>query len=131
MIDEFDISMLDVTDFPFHGAFYTFEIDDDKPLDQRVPEEVLVFETDCDIQKNSRLHNGSMIGADYSVYFPLPLNPDSDDTSDKYGPVMLRRGMIFRGTGYGYTYEGEVEIVRMSQLGGCSVDIKVTTESEL
>lgn len=130
MIDEFDISSLDMTDFPFEGAFYTYEIDNDAPLNERVPQEVLVEEIKCDIQRSAKLHNGAMLGADYSVYWALEENPESTYTNDKYMPIKIRRGMLFRGVMYGYVVEGTVEIVRASQLGGCSADIKIVTESE-
>lgn len=130
MIEEFSIAELDMSDFPFEGAFYTYEVDEDAPLDQRVPQELLVFETKCDIQRSAKLHNGMMLGADYTVYWPLEDNPESTCSNDKYMPIKVRRGMHFRGMMYGYLVEGTVEIVRASQLGGCSADIKITTESE-
>lgn len=120
-----------MTDFPFFGAFYTYEVDKSLPLDQRVPKEVLVFETPADIQRAAKIHNGILNGADYTVYWPLELDPDSTGTVDKFGPIEVRRGMRFRGTMYGYTVEGDVEIVRSSQLGGCSCDIKVVTETKI
>lgn len=126
---DFDISELDMDDFPFEGAFYTTEVDEDAPLDERIPQEVEVFRTVCDIQRSAKLHNGFLLGADYTVYWPLEINPDSTGTVDKYGPIKVRRGMIFRGIMYGYPVVGTVEIVRPSQLGGCSCDIKVVTES--
>lgn len=130
MIDEFDISGIDMTDFPFKGYFYEIIVDMEADLDKRESKEVIVFETACDIQRAAKLHNGSLNGADYTVYFPLEDNPDSTSTVDKYGPIKIRRGMYFRGVAYGYTVEGEVEIIRPSQLGGCSCDIKVIKESK-
>lgn len=132
MIDTFDISELDMTDFPFRGAFYTYEVNEDAPLDERVPQEVKIFETACDIQRRGKLGGNGLNGAEYVVYFPLELNSESADTSDKYGPVKVRRGMTFRSDpAYGYTCEGVVEFVRLSQLGACSCDVKITTESEV
>lgn len=132
MVDfDFDISGLGMDEYPFEGEFYKLTVDMEADLDKRVPVETSVLKTKCDVQKNSRLHNGSLLGADYTVYFPLPENPDATGTVDRYGPVNIRRGMRFRGKAYGYTYDGEVEIVRMSQLGGCSVDIKILKESEV
>lgn len=128
---DFNIDDFEMEEFPFHGAFYTYETNEDLPLDEREPKEVLVFSTECDIQKRSGLRQNTALLAEYTVYFPLTLDPDSTGAHDKYGPVKVRRGMKFRGTGYGYTYEGTVEMVRFSQLGGCSVDIRVETESDL
>lgn len=129
MIEDFDISELDMNDFPYYGKFYDWSIDMDAPLDERTPKETLVFETRCDIQRSAKLHSGSLLGADYTIYWPLEENPDATGTIDKYGPILVRRGMKFRGESYGYTIEGEIEIVRPSQLGGCSCDVKVKTET--
>lgn len=121
-----------LVDYPFRGAFYIYEMDEDAPLDERVQKEVLVFETECDIQRRGRLGGNGLNGAEYVVYFPLELNPESTGTSDKYGPVNIRRGMTFRSDpAYGYTCEGVVEFVRLSQLGACSCDVKITTESDV
>lgn len=122
--------MTDITEYPYHGAFFEITVDMDADLDKREPITTLVFETECDIQRSAKLHTGTLNAADYTVYFPLKKNPDATGTVDKYGPVKLRRGMRFKGEAYGYTYEGEVEIIRMSQLGACSCDIKVLKESK-
>lgn len=131
MIEEFDISSLDMTDFPYYAAFYVKEVDMDADLDQREPEETLVFETVCDIQKRSGLRQNTALLAEYTCYFPLPENPEATGTIDKYGPVPIRRGMTIRAEAYGYTYEGVVEMIRFSQLGGCSIDFKVASESDI
>ena len=130
MIEEFSIAELYMSDFPFEGAFSYYEIDENAPLDERVPQEVLVQEVRCDIQRSAKLHNGVLLGADYTVYWALEENPESTYTNDKYMPIKVRRGMHFRGMMYGYLVEGVVEIVRASQLGGCSADIKIVTESD-
>lgn len=122
---------LHIVKYPFHGAFYTFETPDDVPLDERESKEVLIFETPCDIQKRAGIRQGTHLAAEYTVYFPLVVNPNSVDDSDKYGPVLVRRGHKFRGNGYGYSYEGTVNMVRLSQLGQCSVDIRVDTEKDI
>jgi hypothetical protein len=49
---------------------------------------------------------------------------------DRYEQIPIRRGMTFRGEFYGYTVEGQVEIIRPSQLGACSCDIKVVSETD-
>lgn len=128
---DFNIDELEVTDFPFRGYVYALEVDMSKDLDERVPEEVVYLdETNVDIQRAAKLHNGSLNGADYTVYYKLPINPDATGTDDKYGPITIRRGMFFRGWAYGYTVEGEVEIIRPSQIGGgVSFDVKVKKES--
>lgn len=115
--------------YPYLGEFFTYEIDNDAPLDKRIPQEVIVFKTVCDIQHSSKLHNGMALGMDYSIYWPLELNPDATGTVDYYKDIAVRRGMRFRGIFYGYEIVGEVENVRPSQLGQASCDIKVVTEN--
>lgn len=117
--------------YPFFGGFYTYEVNEDAPLDERVPQEMLVFDTKCDIQRRGKLGGNGMLAADYVVFFPLEENPNATGLKDKYGPIKVRRGMRFRGEAYGYTAEGVVEFIRPSQLGMCSVDVKITTESEV
>lgn len=126
---DFNIDEKEFVEYPYTGYFYEIVVNNDKPLNERVPEERIVLETICDCQRSSRLHTLNLLAADYTVYFPLELNPDSTDTVDKYGPIQVRRGHRFRGEFYGYTLEGVVEFVRPSQLGMCSVDIKTNTEN--
>lgn len=121
----------DIVEFPYHAAFYSYEVDEDAPLDKRVPKEVKVLETVADIQKRSGLRQNTALLAEYTCYFPISMNPDATGTIDKYGPVPIRRGMTIRAEAYGYTYEGIVEMIRFSQLGICSVDFRVNTESDI
>lgn len=131
MIDGFDIDALNVAEFPYHAAFYTYVVDVDVPLNEQVTTEKLVYETEADIQKRSGLRQNTALLAEYTCYFPLPLNPGAKSTIDKYGPVPIRRGMTIRAEAYGYSYEGIVEMIRFSQLGGCSVDFRVSTETDV
>lgn len=121
---------IEMVDFAYHGYFYRVDVDDSLPLDERVPQEVIIFETDCDIQRRAVLSINTMLGANYAVYFPLEPNPNATGTIDAYMPIDIRRGDKFRGEFYGYLVEGVVEFVRPSQLGACSVDIRVNTENE-
>lgn len=120
-----------ITEYPWtDGVFYTYETDTSKPLDERIPEEVIVLETVFDAQRASKLHNGMSNGANYTIYWPLTPNEESQGSWDKFMPIPVKRGMRFRGVAWGLLIEGEVEIVRPSQLGGCSCDVKVLTESD-
>jgi hypothetical protein len=121
---------IQLVEYPYKGAFYTVTIDTSLPLIDQVEEEVLVFETVCDIQRTAKLHNGNLLGANYTVYFPLEKNPDATGTIDAFMPIKIRRGMIFKGEFYGYEVSGQVEIIRPSQLGGCSCDIKIISETD-
>lgn len=121
---------LDIVEYPYYGRFYEIGVDESRPLNEQVAIETLVFETVCDIQRTAKLHNGNLLGANYTVYFPLEENPLATGTIDRYKPIKIRRGQTFRGEFYGYTVEGQVEIIRPSQLGGCSCDIKIVSETD-
>lgn len=121
---------IDIVEFPFKGAFYTSEIDASKPLYEQEETEVLVLPTICDIQPIGKERSNTLLGAGYTIYFPLELNSNSTGTVDKYQDIKIRRGMTFRGKFYGEDIEGVVEFIDASQLGACSCDIKVVTENE-
>lgn len=128
IIEDWELDF-DMSEYPYKGAFYTTTVDESLPLDEQEETEVLVHETICDIQRTAKLHNANLLAANYTVYFPLELNPDATGTVDKYKDCGVRRGHIFRGVFYGYEIKGIVEIVRPSQLGAMSCDIKVNTEN--
>ena len=133
MIDDFDFdfSELDIEEYPYiDGVFYSYEIDMEKPLNERKPEEYIVLETRFDAQEAAKLHNGMALNADYSIFWPLELNPDSHGAFDKYLDIPVKRGMRFRGIAGGVMIDGEVELVIPSQLGGAKCYIKVTTETD-
>ena len=51
---DFDVdSFPQFTKYPFHGAFYRYAVDENKPLDEQIDEEILVYETDCEIGRAS------------------------------------------------------------------------------
>ena len=136
-----------LTEYPFDGVFYEYK--DDKSgglLDTRV-EEVEVLRVKCDIQQTSQIGNSGFLASSYTIFFPLEANdsliekednevteedaeeslPPSqteliDDTS--YKPVVIKRGMYFRGSIYGYEVNGKVIGVAPSMLGGCACQIK-------
>ena len=142
-----NIDRRQLTEYPFDGVFYEYK--DDKSgglLDTRV-EEVEVLRVKCDIQQTSLLGNAGFLASSYTIFFPLeanvsliekegnevteenaeePLPPSQteliDDTS--YKPVVIKRGMYFRGSIYGYEVNGKVTGVAPSMLGGCACQIK-------
>lgn len=124
-----DIPVEGLVPYPFHGAFYTYEVDESAPLDEQVEKEILVYETDTDVQKRSGIRQSNLFIAEYTIYFPLQPNPEAKGPADRYKDCGVRRGMTYKGEFYGQTIEGKVEFVRPSQLGGMSVDIKVVTEN--
>lgn len=142
-----NIDRRQLTEYPFDGVFYEYK--DDKSgglLDTRV-DEVEVLRVKCDIQQTSLLGNAGFLASSYTIFFPLEANesliekednevteedaeeslPPSqteliDDTS--YKPVVIKRGMYFRGSIYGYEVNGKVIGVAPSMLGGCACQIK-------
>lgn len=118
-----------MTPFPYHGAFYKYEIDESASLNQQEATEILVYETDTDVQKRSGIRQSNLFIAEYTIYFPLESNPGATGAIDRYKDCGVRRGMTYRGEFYGQIIEGQVEFIRPSQLGAMSVDIKVVTEN--
>lgn len=100
-------------EYPFDGTFYRFGIDESKPLDEQVEEEILIFETKCDIQEStSTVTNGNII-ATFDVYFPF----------DKEKGINIKRGYTFRGEMFGLVVDGIIDGIFPSQLGGCQVHL--------
>ena len=96
-------------EYPLEGAFYEYGVDESKPLDEQVEEEILILETKCDIHSYSRSNANGIIIAGFNVYFPF----------DKDKGISIKRGMIFKGNVYGLVVNGRVLSVSPSQLGGC------------
>lgn len=134
-------------EYPFDGVFYEYKDDKSGGLLNTKVEEVEVLRVKCDIQQTSLLGNAGFLASSYTIFFPLeanvsliekesnevtegnaeePLPPSQteliDDTS--YKPVVIKRGMYFRGSIYGYEVNGKVIGVAPSMLGGCACQIK-------
>lgn len=99
----------EIEEYPFSGRFITTIIDTSKPLDEQVEEEVVVLETDCDIQESTKSLSGG-ITATYAVYFPF---------DKKSGIGGIKNGMRFEGDLYGLRVNGEVKGIFPTQMGGC------------
>ena len=135
-----------LSEYPFDGVFYEYKDDKSGGLLNTKVEEVEVLRVKCDIQQTSLLGNAGFLASSYTIFFPLeanvsliggggdeatedseePLPPSQteliDDTS--YKPVVIKRGMYFRGSIYGYEVNGKVIGVAPSMLGGCACQIK-------
>lgn len=103
-----------ISEYPYSGRFYRTVIDTGLPLDQRVPTEETVLETECDIQEAGSNVTGGITNASFSIYFPF----------DTEGTMPVRRGHMFRGEMYGMVVDGEVIGVFPTQLGGCVAYLK-------
>lgn len=136
-----------LSEYPFDGVFYEYKDDKSGGLLNTKVEEVEVLRVKCDIQQTSLLGNAGFLASSYTIFFPLEANdsliekdgnevtgedaeeslPPSqteliDDSS--YKPVVIKRGMYFRGSIYGYEVNGKVIGVAPSMLGGCACQIK-------
>ena len=146
-MDAVNIDRRQLSEYPFDGVFYEYKDDNSGGLLNTQVEEVEVLRVKCDIQQTSLLGNAGFLASSYTIFFPLeanisliekegnevteenaeePLPPSQteliDDTS--YKPVVIKRGMYFRGSIYGYEVNGKVIGVAPSMLGGCACQIK-------
>ena len=146
-MDAMNIDRRQLSEYPFDGVFYEYKDDNSGGLLNTQVEEIEVLRVKCDIQQTSLLGNAGFLASSYTIFFPLEANdsliekegnevtgkkaeehlPPSqteliDDTS--YKPVVIKRGMYFRGSIYGYEVNGKVIGVAPSMLGGCACQIK-------
>ena len=146
-MDAMKIDRRQLSEYPFDGVFYEYKEDKSGGLLNTKVEEVEVLRVKCDIQQTSLLGNSGFLASSYTIFFPLeanvsliekdgnevteedaeePLPPSQteliEDTS--YKPVVIKRGMYFRGSIYGYEVNGKVIGVAPSMLGGCACQIK-------
>ena len=146
-MDAMNMDRRQLSEYPFDGLFYEYKDDNSGGLLNTKVEEVEVLRVKCDIQQTSLLGNAGFLASSYTIFFPLeanvsliekdsnevtegnaeePLPPSQteliDDTS--YKPVVIKRGMYFRGSIYGYEVNGKVIGVAPSMLGGCACQIK-------
>ena len=146
-MDAMNMDRRQLKEYPFDGVFYEYKDDKSGGLLNTKVEEVEVLRVKCDIQQTSQIGNAGFLASSYTIFFPLEANvsliekegnevteenseenlPPSqteliDDTS--YKPVVIKRGMYFRGSIYGYEVNGKVIGVAPSMLGGCACQIK-------
>ena len=146
-MDAMNMDRRQLSEYPFDGVFYEYKDDNSGGLLNTQVEEIEVLRVKCDIQQTSLLGNAGFLASSYTIFFPLEANvsliekegnevteekaeeslPPSqteliDDTS--YKPVVIKRGMYFRGSIYGYEVNGKVIGVAPSMLGGCACQIK-------
>lgn len=146
-MDAMNMDRRQLSEYPFDGVFYEYKDDKSGGLLNTKVEEVEVLRVKCDIQQTSLLGNAGFLASSYTIFFPLeanvslidkegnevteekaeePIPPSQteliDDTS--YKPVVIKRGMYFRGSIYGYEVNGKVVGVAPSMLGGCACQIK-------
>ena len=146
-MDAMNFDRRQLSEYPFDGVFYEYKDDNSGGLLNTQVEEIEVLRVKCDIQQTSQIGNAGFLASSYTIFFPLeanvsliekdgnevteedaeePLPPSQteliEDTS--YKPVVIKRGMYFRGSIYGYEVNGKVIGVAPSMLGGCACQIK-------
>ena len=146
-MDAVNIDRRHLSEYPFDGVFYEYKDDNSGGLLNTKVEEIEVLRVKCDIQQTSLLGNAGFLASSYTIFFPLeanvsliekdgnevteedaeePLPPSQTELIDdsSYKPVVIKRGMYFRGSIYGYEVNGKVIGVAPSMLGGCACQIK-------
>ena len=108
-------SINEISEFPFHGVFYTMSVDETKPLDEQVEEKIIVLDTPCDIMESAHSFSNNFIKGAYSVYFPF--NVDRDE-------LKVKNGVAFEADMYGLQINGKVTGVFPSQMNGVLVYIQ-------
>ena len=98
-------------EYPFVATFYYLGVDENKPLDQQVEEEVAVFQTRCDITDDDKTLNDDIL----AVFFPL--NPNAEAIGDIIGKKV-------KVETYGILQKARVLGVFPSQIGGVKVICK-------
>ena len=146
-MDAMKMNRSKLNEYPFDGVFYEYSEGKLGVLLDTEVGEVEVLRVKCDLQQTSLLGTSGFLASSYTIFFPLeanvsliekdgnevteedaeePLPPSQteliDDTS--YKPVVIKRGMYFRGSIYGYEVNGKVIGVAPSMLGGCACQIK-------
>lgn len=103
-----------IVPYPYKGQFFRDGAEDTSlPLDERDMNDVLVYETICDIQEVSKANNPVLI-ATFSIFFPIDIKKE----------ILVRRGMRFHGNMNGIDINGLVTNVIVSRLGGAVAYVK-------
>lgn len=98
---------LGTEEYPFSGMFYRIGLDDSKPLDEQVEDEVEIFSTTFDMGEGGTLSTDT-----FKIFFPF----------DSYKETLvISEGNLFKGEIYGASIRGRVLGIYPSQLGGCMV----------
>ena len=114
-----------LSDYPFKGRFYRIAIDESKPLDEHVEEEVTVLETECDVTESSHSWSNNFIWAKYAVYLHLKINEEIEGDNIE-SQVKVKMGDLFEADVYGMRANGKVVGVFPSQLGGVTCYVQDT-----
>ena len=91
-------------EYPFKdGVFYKISIDDSKPLEEQVDEEIEIYASDFDISDGTNLNTNT---------FTLFIDVDT---------LVIKEGDLFKGSTYGVIQRGRIIGIYPSQLDGCTI----------
>lgn len=99
--------------YPYTGSFYRYVIDESKPLDEQVMEEVLLLETECDVQQETSTDNGTITSL-CTIFFPYV----------KSVGINIKGGDTFRCNLNGLQINGIINVPYPNQLNVCEVTLK-------
>lgn len=95
-------------EYPFKdGVFYNVVVDDSKPLEEQVDEEIPIYTTIFD------LSDGTNLNTDTFTLF-IPFFKDTDT-------LLIKEGDLFKGDTYGMVQRGRIIGIYPSQLDGCTI----------
>ena len=94
-------------EYPHSGYFYKLGVDESKPLDEQIEEEMIIFETKFDLSEGSDLEMKS-----FKIYFPFDYKKEL---------LTINEGNTFKGLVFGASIKGRVLSIYPSQFGGCTV----------
>lgn len=119
----------EMQEYAYNGVFYKTDVtlpDDGDLLGDDEAKEVIILETQCDIQETNKLFNSGVITMGYTIYFPMPTKLDENGDEVEAIPDGLKPGIRFRGSLYDLAVEGMVIGVYPTQMHGCVAYIKGT-----
>lgn len=112
----------------FLASSYTifFPLEDNTSLIVKEPTSELAKDEETDEEIGEDTYEETERNDDLQEETEEPVLPSQydliEDTS--YKPIVVKRGMYFRGSIYGYEVNGKVTSIAPSMLGGCACQIK-------
>jgi hypothetical protein len=95
-------------EYPYYATFYHLGVDESKPLDEQVEENIVSFESECDMSDQETGLDGDKI----TLFIPF---------KEDQGKIEVSLGESVEINAYGLIQKGRVLGVFPSQLGGIKV----------
>lgn len=95
-------------EYPFKdGVFYKISVDDSKPLEEQVDEEIEIYVSNFDISDGTNLNTNT-----FTLFIPFFKDVDT---------LVIKEGDLFKGNTYGMIQRGRIIGIYPSQLDGCTI----------